>query len=171
MKPRLLIISICVATAACTGSQRQSAAADTPQPDSLAAADSSHAHNAEALQHIRQLLDEQYDSTAFARHTEYIMNWAMSSHDIDVNIDEQIGELMGTPYLTAYIAACAEAELRDSVPAMDWDRFIGAMSRLTAFYRANHEAIGTADRLERYAVLDSLQLVSTLREDFAELIH
>lgn len=192
-----IMFALCAVVAACKGSALTSStdaqtaattsattAANTAATTKVTAkADSSNtqdkvrnsnensAHNSEALQHVKQMLDNPYDSVAFAAHSDYVMSWASTSHDIDVNIDEQIGELMGTPYIMGYIAACIEAELTDGVPSMDWPRFLRSMRRLVAFYRQNRAVCGTAERLERYAALDSAQFEATIRQDFAELIH
>jgi len=134
-------------------------------------ADSSRMHNPEALACIKQLLDNKIDSAQFEAANAYIMKWARASHDIDVNIDENIGEFMGTPYILGYIAACCEAELQDGVPSMNWPRFIKAMKRLVGFYKLNRDLTGKVERLENYAAItDPAIFEKTLREDFAELI-
>lgn len=134
-------------------------------------ADSSRVHNPEALACIKNLLDSKIDSVQFEAANAYIMKWAMASHDVDVNIDDQIGEFMGTPYILGYIAACCETELQDGVPSMNWPRFIKAMKRLVGFYKLNRDYTGKVERLENYAAIaDPIIFEKTLREDFAELI-
>jgi len=138
-------------------------------------ADSSRVHNEEALVMIRQLLDNPIDSAQFEACNAYIMKWAAASHDIDVNIDENIGEFMEAPggkyYILGYIAACCETELQDGVPSMNWKRFISAMRRLVDFYKLNRAFTGKVERLEGYAAIDHPNdLEKTLRADFAELI-
>ncbi len=134
-------------------------------------ADSSRVHNPEALACIKALLDSKIDSAQFEAANAYIMKWAMASHDVDVNIDENIGEFMGTPYILGYIAACCETELEDGIPSMNWTRFIKAMTRLVGFYKLNRDYTGKVERLENYAAItDPAIFEKTLREDFAELI-
>ena len=111
------------------------------------------------------------DPAQFEAANAYIMKWAMASHDVDVNIDENIGEFMGTPYILGYIAACCETELEDGIPSMNWTRFIKAMTRLVGFYKLNRDYTGKVERLENYAAItDPAIFEKTLREDFAELI-
>ena len=143
--------------------------------DNVYNADSSRVHNDEALAYIRQLLDNPIDSAQFEACNAYIMKWASASHDIDVNIDENIGEFMEAPggryYILGYIAACCEAELLDGIPSMNWKRFISAMKRLVDFYRLNRNFTGKVNRLENYAAIDDpIDFEKTLRIDFSELI-
>ena len=125
-------------------------------------ADSSRVHNPEALECIKQLLDNKIDSAQFEAISAYIMKWAMASHDVDVNIDEQIGEFMGTPYILGYIAACCEVELQDGVPSLNWQRFIKAMTRLVNFYKLNRDYTGKVERLENYASITNSKIFEKL---------
>lgn len=150
-----------------------SVAAATAQSASEATA-YSHAHNTEALQIIQHFLDSKIDSASYAEASAYIFQWAAPSHDINVMIDENIGEMQETPagryYVFAYIAATCEVQLQDKALTLTWPRFIRIMKRLNAFYLNNRAYTGQVKRLERYSLLSEADFEAALRKDFFELI-
>ena len=136
--------------------------------------ESSHAHNGEALKVIKQMLDNKIDSAAFVEASGYLFQWAAPSHDVNVMINDVIGEMQNVPngryYVFGYIAACCEVQLEEKSLGMNWPRFIKAMTRLTDFYCKNSSFTGKVEPLESYSKLHAKALEKRLRKDFAELI-
>lgn len=113
-------------------------------------------HNREALMCAMYYLDHPVNDPQIPAIERYISKWAITSADINVEVDESITILLmaeqekAASYISAYVAAYVEYALKHKVKDVDENGKKAIFWRFINYYAANRDITGKIDILERY---------------------
>ena len=154
--------------------ERKQGFEDLPQFVEFKTPEICHQHNDDALRCCAYYLTHRLNAPNMDEAAQYILNWSISSGDVNIHIGETITHVIAKQenyaYMIAYIAASAYYCLTGNIKQLDEDRYLKTMNALLDFYDGNKDISGEIDFFEKYLKLRNKEkLDDQLRKDFKKM--
>lgn len=123
-----------------------------PPMDSVSTAEDAHAHNEDAIMACRYYLNHYLGSKEMQKCSQFILSWSQASSDVSIALGDGEAKWLNeetSPYLVAYMAACALYMLDNNLNEMNEEAYCHAVSTVVWYYSLNKDKTGTNDELER----------------------